>query len=121
MSIKRDEVEKIIEANHFARTRATKKVVEYRSERSGKVFYFRKDIGLPIYVRIVTHPNQDVSTLLALDGVVQNPQKEFQHGSNMMAFPKEVHEGKEEIHFGRALNIDSLAALTAFSSTFHHI
>ena len=119
MSIQRSEVEKALEASGFERTHATKKVVEYRCRSNNKIFYFRTEIGLPEYIRIVVHPSDDHSPLAAVPGVSINSPKEFQHGSNMKAFPKRKNEGEDEIHYGRAFNIASLLALTAFARAFN--
>jgi hypothetical protein len=110
-----------MERSGFVRSHETKKVVEYRLSHNGKVFYFRTEIGLPEYIRLVVHPGEEIAELIALSDVVANSPKEFQHGSNMSRFPKKMNEGKDEIHYGRALNVSSLAALADFSSAFHKL
>ncbi|SOD42225.1 hypothetical protein [Nitrosovibrio sp. Nv4] len=121
MSIDRSEVENLIERSGFVRSHETKKVVEYRSSHNGKVFYFRTEIGLPEYIRLVVHPHEEIAGLIALTGVTANSPKEFQHGSNMSRFPKKMNRGKDEIHYGRALNVSSLTALSDLASAFHKL
>lgn len=121
MSIDRSEVEKLMDRSGFVRLHETKKVVEYRSSHNGKVLYFRTEIGLPDYIRLVVHPDEEIAELIALRGVAANSPKELQHGSNMSRFPKKMNEGKDEIHYGRALNVSSLAALGNFASAFHKL
>lgn len=121
MSIQRTDVERVLEASGFERVHSTKKVVEYRSGQNGKIMYFRTEIGLPEYIRIVTHPSEVVGSLLAVSGVSVNSLKEFQHGSNMTTFPRRKNGGEDEIHYGRALNVASLSALSAFAAAFHKL
>lgn len=121
MAIYRSEVENSMTRNGFLHSHETKKVVEYRSSFNGKVVYFRTEIGLPEYIRLVVHPYDEIAGLVALSGVTVNSPKEFQHGSNMTCFPKKLNKGKTEIHYGRALNVSSLAALSGFASVFHKL
>ena len=121
MSIDGREVEELLESCGFMRTRTTKKVVEYRSSTNAKTIYFRTEIGIPRYIRIVVNPLDAVMPLLAVPGVTINESNEFQHGSNMTAFPKQRNDGVDKIHYGRALNIDSMASLAAFASAFHRL
>lgn len=120
MAIDITDVAQRLESNGFARGHETKKVVEFKSKTNGKALYFRTERGLPNYIRLVIHPFDDVSPLLIISGVEAN-KNEFEHGSNMLRFPKKKYKGKDDIHYGRALNIFSLAALTEFSTAFHHL
>jgi len=121
MSIDRSEVENLMQRSGFVRSHETKKIVEYRSSHNGKVLYFRTGIGLPEYIRLVIHPNEEITELIAVDGVAANSPKEFQHGSNMSRFPKKMNKGRDDIHYGRALNLSSLTALSHFASSFHKL
>ena len=119
MSIKSADVEESFEANGFRRTHRTKKVVEYQSITNGKYIYFRTEIGLPEFIRVVVHPEESLTTLTAHGGTIINTPKDLQHGSNMTRFPKRKHTGVDEIHFGKALNVASLLALNTFAKNFH--
>jgi hypothetical protein len=121
MSIERQDVEKVFQQSGLERVRFTKKVVEFRSCRNGQVLYFRTDIGLPNYIRLVVHPTHKHDHLAALEGVRINAPKEFQHGSNMTSFPMRRNGGVDEIHYGRAMNVASLEALSRFASAFHEV
>lgn len=85
------------------------------------MLYFRTGIGLPEYIRLVVHPDEEIAELIALRNVAANSPKEFQHGSNMSCLSKKMNEGKDEIHYGKALDVSSLAALSNFSSAFHKL
>lgn len=119
MLIERLDVEKTIETREFIRSHTTKKVVEYRSSRNGKTLYFRTELGLPQYIRVVIDPLEDPTPFLTIRGVLVNSPKEFQHGSNMTAFPKRKNRGDDEIHYGRAFNISSLSSFAKFLDAFH--
>jgi hypothetical protein len=116
--MKREDVEQALDTAGLERVRSTKKVIEYRSKNSNRVFYFRTEIGLPGYVRVVIHPEETHCELTSIAGVDVNSPKEFQHGSNMSKFPKRKNDGVDEIHYGRALNIGSMVALERFASVF---
>lgn len=118
MGISREEVQDVLESSGLQKVRQTKKVAEYRSPASGQVLYFRHEIGLPEYVRVVIHPGLPHGRLTAIEGVAVNEPKEFQHGSNMTAFPKRKNQGADEIHYGRALNVSSLEALQRLAVAF---
>lgn len=111
-------IENIFDSNRFQKMRETKKVVEYKSVTNGKYFYFRRDIGLPNYIRVVINPNEVHLNLVNSSDVSVN-KTEFQHGSNMLQFPKRINGGEKEIPYGRALNIKSENGLTNFISSFH--
>lgn len=121
MSINQSDVESILDAAGLVRRRSTAKVMEYATAGGRHILYLRKDIGLPGYVRVVVHPNLDIAPFTALPGVALNSPKEFQHGSNMTAFPKRRNEGADEIHYGRALNITSVEALERFAKVFSRL
>ena len=69
----------------------------------------------------MVHPHEKIAGLTTLAGVTVNCPKELQHGSNMRLFPKKANKGKDEIHYGRALNVSSLTALGDFASAFHRL
>lgn len=120
MAITISDVERQLEANGFQRGNGTNKAVEFKSNRNGKILYFRPERGLPNYIRLAMHPTDDITSLLAISGVEAN-KNEVEHGSNMLRFPKKKYKGKKDIHFGKALNIFSLEALAAFSVAFHSL
>lgn len=121
MSIEQSEAEGALRVNSFERTHSTKKALEYRSPHNGKFLYLRTDVGIPAYARIVVHPAEVVSTLIAIAGVELNSPNELQHGSNLGRFPTRKNRGKTDIHYGRALNISSASALAAFAVAFHKL
>ena len=118
MSMRSEDVERMLKDSGLERTRSTKKLVEFRSPGTDRFLYFRSEIGLPGYIRVVIHPTEPYEDLTALAGVEVNSPKEYQHGSNMTVFPKRKNKGVDEIHYGRALNIDSLCALERFAKLF---
>lgn len=121
MTIDRVEVENFLERNGFERTHQTKKVVEYRSRSNGKHFYFRTEMGLPRYIRLVVDPSLPLAPLTALAGVALNSPKQLQHGSNMTQFPKRKNNGTDEIHYGVALNLSTVSAIEPFADVFHRL
>lgn len=69
-------------------------------------------------MQIVIHPHLKFEPFLDLPGISCPKPDEFHHGSNMRQFPKHKNHGEDEIHYGRALKIDSLEALTRFLQFF---
>lgn len=111
-------IENMFETNKFQKTKETKKVVEYKSVTNGKYLYFRKDVGLPDYIRVVINPNEVHLDITKSNDISIN-RTEFQHGSNMTRFPKRINGGEKEIPYGRAINIHSELGMVNFINNFH--
>lgn len=120
-SITQSDVEKTFESNGFIQNLATKKIIEYKSSKNGKVAYLRLDHGLPRYICVVVNPDEMPSTLVSIEGVEINEKNEFQHAGNMTAFPKRVNKGTAPIHYGRSFHINSVKTLGNFLAAFHKL
>ena len=110
------DVDTFLQANGFLPTGATGKVIEYRSGALGRFIYFRFDVGLPGYARIVIHPSEDAKRFHFIEGV--KVLEDMRFGNAMKQFPKKKRTSDKEIHYGRALNISTFGALEAFSTAF---
>lgn len=86
------------------------KVVEYSSPRLKRLVYLRKDYAKRGSMRIVMDPSIEIGHLFSLGDVVR-PRNEFQYGTNLRRFPKRLHKGKEEIHYGKAVDLRTLDGL----------
>jgi hypothetical protein len=84
------------------------------------VYYYRQDHR---FIRIVVHPEADISALLTLNGV--SCSQEARYGTDLKAFPKRLRRGKKPIQYGLPVDIESLEALDDFlrhfSRHFHQI
>ena len=118
MKIEETKIIQLFKSNNFLLSNQTKKLIEFRSSRNNQYIYFRKDIGLPNYIRVVIHPELEYVKLLDISGVEIN-KNEFQHGSNMKKFPKRINKGECLINYGRAINIDSESSCHKFCEVFH--
>jgi predicted ATPase len=118
MAMDVDSIRKVFTAQGYTRTRDTKKRDEYQAPVIGHYLYFSKERDLTSSLQIVIHPHLKLEPFLDLSGVSCPKPDEFHHGSNMRQFPKRKNHGEEEIHYGRALKIDSLEALTRFLQFF---
>ncbi len=98
----------------YARTRDTVKLDEYRAPTTGEFVYVYKERDHSASIQLVIHPNLRAEPFLDLPGVCYPKQGQFRHGSNMRQFPKRVHKGASETHYGRAVEIASLEALPRF-------
>jgi predicted ATPase len=113
-----DSIRKVFTAQGYAHTRDTKKRDEYQAPITGHYLYFSKGRDLTSSLQIVIHPHLKFEPFLDLPGVSCPKPDEFHHGSNMRQFPKRKNRGEEEIHYGRALKIDSPDALARFLQFF---
>ena len=120
-SISQNDVEKMFEKSGFSQNLANQKIIEYKSNKNGKIVYLRLDHGLPRYMRVVVNPDEMPTKLVAIDGVEINEKNEFQHAGNMTAFPKRVNKGTAPIHYGRAFHINSVKTLGDFLTAFHKL
>jgi len=105
-------------AQRYVRTRDTVKLDEYRSPTTEQFLYLYKERDLSSSIQVVIHPGLKLDPYLAVPGVVCPKPDQFRHGSNMRQFPKRKHQGVSETPYGRALEINSLEALTRFLQVF---
>lgn len=118
MAMGADSIRKVFTAQNYAHTRDTKKRDEYQAPVTGHYLYFSKERDLTSSMQIVIHPHLKFEPFFNLPGVSCPKPDEFHHGSNMRQFPKRKNHGEDEIHYGRALKIDSLEALARFLQFF---
>jgi len=100
-------------AQRYVRTRDTVKLDEYRSPTTEQFLYLYKERDLSSSIQVVIHPGLKLDPYLAVPGVVCPKPDQFRHGSNMRQFPKRKHQGVSETPYGRALEINSLEALSS--------
>lgn len=118
MAMDVDSIRKVFTAQSYPRTRDTKKRDEYQAPATGHYLYFSKEHDLTSSIQVVIHPHLKLEPFLDLPGVSCPKPDEFHHGSTMRQFPKRKNHGEDEIHYGRALKIDSLETLARFLQFF---
>lgn len=107
-----DEAIATFTASGFTETKQTKKVLEFRGSHSLEYVYLRLDGPAGSAFRIVVSPDTDLTAANPIAGVtVPNG---FLFHSNMRQFPKQLHRGKTETHYGRSVSCDGPSALGAF-------
>lgn len=111
-------IREVFTAQSYVRTRETAKLDEYQAPATGQYLYVYKERDLSSSIPVVIHPSLNYESYLALPGVACPKPDQFRHGSNMREFPKRKHRGESEIPYGRALDIESLEALTRFLQFF---
>lgn len=108
----------IFAAQGYIHTHETKKRDEFQAPFCGQFLYLFKERDLTSFMQIVIHPDLKFEPFLSLPAVTFPRPDGFHHGSNMRQFPKRKNRGKNEIHYGKALEIDSLEALARFLQFF---
>lgn len=111
MAIDFDALREAFSACKFVRTRDTVKLDEYKSPTTGQFVYVYKDRDQSESIQVVVHPKLRFEPFLTLPGVTCPRPDQFRHGSNMRQFPKRLHKGESETHYGRSMQIASLDAL----------
>jgi predicted ATPase len=96
-------------------TRETAKLDEYQAPTTGQFIYHNKERAT---IQLVIDPGLNLKPFIELSGVSLKGVEKFYHHSNLRQFPKRKNRGKNEVHYGRALEIDSLDALTSFLQFF---
>ncbi len=114
MAIEFRAITEVFSEHKFARTRDTVKLCEYRAPTTGQFVYLYKERDHSASIQLVIHPALQFRPFLDLPGVTCPAPEVFRHGSNMRQFPKRVHRGETETHYGRAMEIASLDALARF-------
>ena len=120
MPLDQNNIEQAIVKGGFIRGEANAKRVQFTSQSNEKVIYFIPGVGLPRHARLVVHPDLRLTTLTSLEGVTAS-EKGLHHGSTLSDFPKRLHTGAKEIHYGQALNVASLASISSFAEAFHKL
>lgn len=88
-----------------------KKITEYMLPHSKHAFYLHCDGN---HAKLVLMPALQpfVPDLASIKGVRSKP--DFFHHAEMTRFPKRIHTGRSEIHYGLAFELDNEAAIEAF-------
>ena len=120
MALDQTDVESTILANGYRKSESNSKRIQYDSITTANTIYFIPGVGLPRMARIVVHPGLNIATLLKIDGITLS-EKGLHHGSTLSAFPKKMHTGKDEIHYGQALNAENIHALANMAKAIHHL
>ncbi len=118
MAMDVEAVREVFATQRYGRTRDTAKLDEYQAPTTGQFLYFYKERDLSSSIQVVVHPGLKFEPYVALPGVTCPKPDQFRHGSNMRQFPRRKHRGEGETPYGRALEIDSLEALTRFLQFF---
>lgn len=121
MSILASDAEKSFLANNYERCSATTKVIEFASRINARRIYLRLGQGFPSHADVVVHPEVDAEPLLRIEGVEHNKRVEFRHGDHMTSFPKHIHGGEKPVHYGRALQVNSVFALNNLCEAYHRL
>jgi hypothetical protein len=110
------EVMQIFTAASFALTHQTKKVFEFYSSCSLRYVYMRREERASGFIRLVVPPESRLQGADEISGVLLHSGYRF--SSNMRKFPKQVHQGKNEIHYGLPVDCSGTSVLGAFLKWF---
>lgn len=113
-----DQVKKVFVDNGFSQTNETKKALEYHSTTNEEYIYVKQEYPITCELRIVLHPKFAV-VHGALSGEAAKHQM-WHHSSSLRKFPKRLHEGKDPIHYGIAIELSSTRDLEAFLASFQN-
>ena len=111
MAIAHDDMEKILKNTGCRTIHKVKKVIEYMLPDTKIPFYMHVENNYP---QLVILPALEVflDTLSEVNGVITKPP--YYHNADMVRFPKRLHEGEKEIHYGLAFEFDNNSSLQIF-------
>ncbi|WP_078550038.1 hypothetical protein [Litchfieldia alkalitelluris] len=98
-----EDILKVFNINSFLFTKETSKAIEFRHIHNKEVIYLLRNKE----ISIVLNPDTIKETL------IDTSQKKY-HSTALSKFPKELHTGKEPIHFGYLFKFENSEELNTF-------
>lgn len=111
MAVTHKAMESVLKNTDCRTIHKVKKVTEYMLPGTKTSLYMHVENNSP---QIVILPALEVylGEFSCIEGVFSKPP--FYHNADMTRFPKRLHEGKNEIHYGLAFEFDNSDSLVAF-------
>ncbi|MEW8494947.1 MAG: hypothetical protein AB2604_14175 [Candidatus Thiodiazotropha taylori] len=109
MAVTYSEMEKTISELGYKSVHSIDKVTEYLMPKQNERFYLHKETQKP---KIVVRPVFEAfkHNLGELPGVIIK--ESFYHNADMTSFPKKIHTGKREVHYGIAFEFENTGSIS---------